>query len=265
MCSLWSLLKSQISLYTCSEYFFKEQIWLLSPPPCILTAWQCNHGPGQHFMGASLITTSTAWPLWGATLHLSLRIRLTVPSHHHPSFLSKQSPNLHPPMLTCTESPIMPCRSKGHAWPVMVDWASDITALFGDHSKACPSPCQSFLTAKRLTVSYVEFRLVATILHLTLATDILLLDSIHLNSLVLTDRCYQFDWFLLEIWREFTRTKIQWVMETAWGNVWRKKKINYSLETCTLLCCGVLPLERKWRSKLGRQGALSGDWLTITP
>lgn len=59
----------------------------------------------------------------------------------------------------------------------MVDWASDVTAVFGDHGEACLSLCQSFLTTKRLSdhMSFVEFRRIVTILHLTL------LDVIHLN------------------------------------------------------------------------------------
>lgn len=131
-----------------------------SPPPCILspTAWQCNHGPGQRFMGASLITTSTAWPLWVPQRHHLFQPSPTSASgtgwlspHRPPSSLTKHTQRIHPPMLTCSDAPVMSCRSKGHAWAVMVDWSSDITALFGDHSKTCLSPCQSFLKAKRLS------------------------------------------------------------------------------------------------------------------
>ena len=43
-------------------------------------------------------------------------------------------------------------------------------------------------------------------------------------------------WFLLEIWRDFTRTKIQFVMETGRARGCLNKKISYSLETC----CGVV-------------------------
>lgn len=34
-----------------------------SPMQTPTSVWQCNHGAGQRFMGPSLITFSTAWPL----------------------------------------------------------------------------------------------------------------------------------------------------------------------------------------------------------
>lgn len=172
-------------------FIYKMLLCLHPHPSSLLQCDRCNHGPGQHFMGASLITTRTVWPLRVPQRHrlpqpspyLSIRTRLTVPSHHPPSLFPKHSPSLHPPMLTCSNAPVMSCRSKGHAWPVTVDWATDITALLGgwEHRETCLSPCQSFLSTWKLSnhVSHIGLKFGVTILRLTLEAHSLVLDIVH--------------------------------------------------------------------------------------
>lgn len=61
--SSWEKKKSFSSLWNVTVH--------ACPPPCTLslTGWQSNHGPVRRFMEPSLITTSTAWPLWVPQRH----------------------------------------------------------------------------------------------------------------------------------------------------------------------------------------------------
>lgn len=157
-------------------------------------SWQCNHRAGQRFMGGFFNShryrltslkdtaffqpspTSASGPGW-----------LPPPPQPHTTHTPPLSPNnpprIHPPpLLACSDAPVMSCRSKGHAWAVTPDWSADKTALFGDSGEACLFPCQSFLTTGRLSNCALreDFGPVVTVLHLTVVTDRSLFDAIHL-------------------------------------------------------------------------------------